>query len=88
MEKQVIQDISKGIIRKARSVTEFLISKDDLILQNAVSLRYILEILITIILMNKEKEYKLVGFLRFPRKKSREYYQRTKNEKIKFRKLQ
>ena len=52
LEKQVIQDISVEIIRKTKSTSSFLISDYDSILQNAVSLRYILEILITIIFVN------------------------------------
>ena len=52
LEKQVIQDISVEIIRKTKSTSSFLISDYDSILQNAVSLRYILEILITIIFAN------------------------------------
>ena len=52
LEKQLIQDISVEIIRKTKSTSSFLISDYDSILQNAVSLRYILEILITIIFVN------------------------------------
>ena len=52
LEKQVIQDISVEIIRKTKSTSSFLISDYDSILQNAVSLRYILKILITIIFVN------------------------------------
>ena len=65
LEKQVIQDISVEIIRKTKSTSSFLISDYDSILQNAVSLRYILEILITIILMNKEEEYKFINYVAF-----------------------
>ena len=44
LEKQVIQDISVEIIRKTKSTSSFLISDYDSILQNAVSLRYILKL--------------------------------------------
>ena len=49
LEKQVIQDISVEIIRKTKSTSSFLISDYDSILQNAVSLRYILEIRVVLV---------------------------------------
>lgn len=65
LEKQIIQNISVAIIRKTMSASNFLISDDNSILQNAVSLRYVLEILITITLMNKEEEYKFINYIAF-----------------------
>lgn len=65
IEKQVIQDETRKIIESIISATEFLINGNQSILQNAISIRYILEALITTELLIREEEYKFILNLAF-----------------------
>ena len=65
IEKQVIQDETRKIIKSIISATEFLINGNQSILQNAISIRYILEALITTELLIREEEYKFILNLAF-----------------------
>ena len=65
LEKQVIQDETRNIVESIISATEFLINSSQSILQNAISIRYILEALITTELLNREEEYKFILNLAF-----------------------
>ena len=65
LEKQVIQEETRNIVESIISATEFLINSSQSILQNAISIRYILEALITTELLNREEEYKFILSLAF-----------------------
>ncbi|MGQ7359188.1 hypothetical protein ACTGW9_04315 [Streptococcus suis] len=63
LEKQVIQNEIYNIVDSIISATEFLINGNQTILQIAISVRYILEALITTELLIKEEEYKFILYL-------------------------
>lgn len=65
LEKQIIQDETKKIVDSIISAIDFLITGHQSILQNAISVRYILEALITTELLVKEEEYKFILNLAF-----------------------
>lgn len=72
LEKQIIQDETKNIVDSIISATDFLMTEQQNILQNAISVRYILEALITTELLIKEEEYKFILSLAFyPAQKAR-----------------
>lgn len=65
IEKQIIRDITYNTIDALINSTIFLTSESQSILQNAISLRYILEILIVTTLLKNEEDYKFIMYLGF-----------------------
>ncbi|WP_428815948.1 hypothetical protein [Lactococcus lactis] len=65
VEKQITKDITHNTIDAMINSTNFLTNESQTILQNAISLRYVLEILIVTTLLRDEKGYKFVMYLGF-----------------------
>ncbi|TDL33488.1 hypothetical protein EVU91_13325 [Macrococcoides bohemicum] len=68
VEKQLIKDILENIIDSVKGVVYYSLSDVDTVLQRAISLRYLLETLITTSLLVKEPEYKYIMYVEFYKK--------------------
>lgn len=68
VEKQLIKDILENIIDSVKGAVYYSLNDVNTVLQKAISLRYLLETLITTSLLVKEPEYKYIMYIAFYKK--------------------